>query len=125
MCKNGMLEVLLLEGRRSITDILTLSKFWRSRQNNENIWPSNLNIEPTNICNANCIFCAYQYPERSRLINEIFFEKLWPLQKNVWVNKSHLTIKSLIERYLRGHFNCNQPGFAQRSWAPAQRGLSW
>ncbi|MFH0959946.1 MAG: radical SAM/SPASM domain-containing protein [Pseudomonadota bacterium] len=29
-------------------------------------FPGELSIEPINICNANCIFCAYQYQERPR-----------------------------------------------------------
>lgn len=28
--------------------------------------PNFLGIEPTNICNANCVFCGYQYQERPR-----------------------------------------------------------
>ena len=29
-----------------------------------NYYPSGLGIEVTNLCNANCIFCAYQYQKR-------------------------------------------------------------
>lgn len=37
-----------------------------------------LDIEPTNICNANCVFCAYQYQEgnRYKTIDFEFVEKL-------------------------------------------------
>jgi MoaA/NifB/PqqE/SkfB family radical SAM enzyme len=30
--------------------------------------PWNLHIEPTNACNADCVFCGYQYMERKKLI---------------------------------------------------------
>ena len=33
--------------------------------------PILLNIETTNICNANCIFCAYQYQEREQKFMDI------------------------------------------------------
>ena len=29
--------------------------------------PGDVNIEPTNLCNANCVFCAYQFQERPRM----------------------------------------------------------
>ncbi len=39
---------------------------------------NHLDIEPTNICNANCVFCAYQYQEgeRYKTIDFNFVEKL-------------------------------------------------
>lgn len=40
----------------------------------KNIVPDILQIEPTNICNANCIFCAYQYDKRPK--NTMTFELL-------------------------------------------------
>ncbi len=30
--------------------------------------PWNLHLEPTNACNADCVFCAYQYQQRRRLV---------------------------------------------------------
>jgi MoaA/NifB/PqqE/SkfB family radical SAM enzyme len=44
--------------------------------------PTFLGIEPTNICNANCVFCAYQYQERPR--NFMSFE----------------TFKSALDQYI-------------------------
>jgi len=40
--------------------------------------PWNLNIELTNICNANCIFCAYQFQTRKKLVmtDEIYLKAL-------------------------------------------------
>ncbi len=40
--------------------------------------PLSLHIETTNICNANCIFCAYQYQKRPKIVlrNEIFEKAL-------------------------------------------------
>lgn len=42
----------------------------------QEIRPPGIGIELTNICNANCIFCGYQYQERPNLImaDDIFFE---------------------------------------------------
>src|SRR4030042_5208084 len=36
--------------------------------------PGSLAIEPINICNANCIFCAYQYQKRpkQRMADRVF-----------------------------------------------------
>ena len=30
--------------------------------------PTHLGIEVANICNANCVFCAYQYVERPKVV---------------------------------------------------------
>lgn len=39
--------------------------------------PPLLNIETTNICNANCVFCAYQYMERPKIIMDFdLFKKV-------------------------------------------------
>lgn len=40
--------------------------------------PWNLNVELTNICNANCIFCAYQYLTRKKMVmnDEIYLKAL-------------------------------------------------
>lgn len=40
--------------------------------------PGELSIEPINICNANCIFCGYQYQERARqrMSEEIFIRAI-------------------------------------------------
>ena len=47
-------------------DLRTLSnsfKGWRHRREN---WPYAINIEPTNICNADCVFCAYRHQGKWR-----------------------------------------------------------
>lgn len=40
--------------------------------------PWNLHIEPTNICNAKCIFCAYQYQTRPMMVmtDAVYFKAL-------------------------------------------------
>ena len=38
--------------------------------------PIRLGIEVTNTCNANCVFCAYQYQERpKKIMSQAIFEK--------------------------------------------------
>lgn len=40
--------------------------------------PWNLSIELTNICNANCIFCAYQYQTREKMVmsDDVYFKAI-------------------------------------------------
>ena len=69
-------ECLLFVGR-TLTDIKTISKFARNWKNKEIVWPNNMIIEPANVCNANCIFCAYQYqaqwrPQKGLIADDIF-----------------------------------------------------
>ena len=47
------------------TDLRTLSRAFRPWKRLE-AKPQCLFIEPTNICNSNCIFCAYQFQDRLR-----------------------------------------------------------
>ena len=54
--------------------------------------PEYLYIEPTNICNANCIFCAYQYDTRAKgFIDYELFKKVVTRFKNVGGEKIGLT----------------------------------
>ncbi len=48
------------------TDIKSIAKSRHEWQSRESKWPDYLNLEVTNICNANCIFCAYQYQDGFR-----------------------------------------------------------
>jgi MoaA/NifB/PqqE/SkfB family radical SAM enzyme len=47
-------------------DIKTLLRTGDSWQVADRKWPNKIYIETTNICNVNCIFCAYQYQENFR-----------------------------------------------------------
>jgi radical SAM protein with 4Fe4S-binding SPASM domain len=58
-------EWLLLAGQAQ-TDLRTFLKINKEWEYRENEWPSSLNIENINLCNANCIFCAYQYQQQWR-----------------------------------------------------------
>jgi len=61
-------------------------------------YPSGLGIEVTNICNANCIFCAYQYRERrAQTMDQKLFERI-------------------IDQYIEGG------GGQRRSWSDSDRG---
>lgn len=78
ICRSSIGCNLVLFARRTITDIKTISRFTTNWKDRERAWPNNLNIEPTNICNANCIFCAYQYQYKWRdkkgfISDKIFF----------------------------------------------------
>lgn len=56
------------------------------------IAPTKIYIEPTNICNANCIFCAYQfYKADKKIINLNLFEKILIQAKQLNVNDINLT----------------------------------
>jgi len=52
------------------------SSFFQNSEDQRKL--SHLDIEPTNICNANCVFCGYQYQEGKsyRKIDLGFVEKL-------------------------------------------------
>jgi MoaA/NifB/PqqE/SkfB family radical SAM enzyme len=58
-----------------------LKTIWRSRTPWQSLyeghWPTNMNIEVTNICNANCIFCAYQYQDGWRSSRGIISDQLF------------------------------------------------
>ena len=56
----------LLVDRTVFTDLHSLIKTGRAWEHREQETPSELAIETTNICNAQCIFCAYQYQDRFR-----------------------------------------------------------
>ena len=51
--------------RRMLNDMSTILRMVRPWRHRGAMVPY-LNIENTNICNANCIFCAYQYQDRFR-----------------------------------------------------------
>ena len=38
---------------------------------NKDIIPTSIYIEPTNICNANCIFCAYQFYKAPKKVMDL------------------------------------------------------
>ncbi len=63
--------------KRVIKDFITLTKFtpWQYLEKRP---PGKLHLETTNICNANCIFCAYQYQTRGTgfMSDEIFNKAL-------------------------------------------------
>ena len=46
--------------------INTIAKYFSKWEHLESIPPSLLHIELTNICNANCIFCGYQYDKSKK-----------------------------------------------------------
>lgn len=52
--------------KRLVEDARSLLRWWRPWQHLEDEPPENLFVEPTNVCNANCVFCAYQYQDRLR-----------------------------------------------------------
>ena len=74
---------------------------------NENI--RFLSIETTNICNANCIFCAYQYQSRpTGLMDMDLFEKVVEqyAQNNVGnVNLTPTVGEPLADKYLLKELN--------------------
>lgn len=59
----------VLRERFSYFDRVTDTEFLYNLQQIENR-PWNLHIELTNICNANCIFCAYRFQTRKKMIME-------------------------------------------------------
>jgi radical SAM protein with 4Fe4S-binding SPASM domain len=48
------------------TDIKTILKRSDSWQAEESKWPRGITIEVTNVCNVDCVFCAYRYQENFR-----------------------------------------------------------
>jgi MoaA/NifB/PqqE/SkfB family radical SAM enzyme len=66
LSKTVMGRECLLFGKRTFADIRTLLRLMKNWKDKECIWPNNMNIELTNVCNANCIFCAYQYQNQWR-----------------------------------------------------------
>jgi len=56
----------LLLDRTVFTDLHSLLRTGKSWEHRARQTPTELVIETTNVCNANCVFCAYQYQERFR-----------------------------------------------------------
>lgn len=67
----------VIKTRFSIVDRVSDEQF-RKKLSMIELRPYNLHIELTNICNANCIFCAYQYQKRPKVLMEdrVFFKTL-------------------------------------------------
>ncbi len=65
--------------RRARADMRSLARSFRPWESMESV-PPFLQIEVTNICNSNCIFCAYQYQDKFRqgrgVITDDIFEKV-------------------------------------------------
>jgi len=56
----------LIEAARLKKEAKVLLRSMTPWERLEQKWPNNLNIEVTNICNANCVFCAYQFQSQWR-----------------------------------------------------------
>jgi MoaA/NifB/PqqE/SkfB family radical SAM enzyme len=56
----------LIEAARLKKEARVLLRSMTPWERLEQKWPNNLNIEVTNICNANCVFCAYQFQSQWR-----------------------------------------------------------
>ena len=56
----------LIEASRFKKDIRAILRSGKPWEPLEREWPRNLSVEVTNICNANCVFCAYQFQSRWR-----------------------------------------------------------
>ncbi|MEM9352610.1 MAG: radical SAM protein [Planctomycetota bacterium] len=69
----------LLVDRTVYTDLHTLTRIGRPWEHREEETPRELVIETTNVCNANCVFCAYQYQDQFRagkgVMKDEVFEK--------------------------------------------------
>jgi hypothetical protein len=66
--------------------------FARKRSGDAQWGPVTVNIEPTNLCNANCVFCGYQFQERPH--QQIPVESAWriiDLAKKAGVSSLGLT----------------------------------
>jgi len=59
-------DQLLLRAGRLKTEIRVVARSTSPWEHIGQCWPTNLNIENLNTCNANCIFCAYQYQNKWR-----------------------------------------------------------
>lgn len=67
--------------KRIVEDCRTLIRMPRHWTHLEELTPKTLYIETTNICNADCVFCAYQYqngfrPGKGVMKDEIFEKAL-------------------------------------------------
>jgi organic radical activating enzyme len=75
--------------KRIVEDFRTLLRTPRDWTAFEQQTPKTLFIETTNICNANCVFCAYQFQSKFRpgkgvMADEIFERALWDYRKMAW-----------------------------------------
>ncbi len=57
-----------------VRSLLNRRQDWAAREAGP---PQALFVEPTNICNANCVFCAYQYQDRFRSGKGVMSEELF------------------------------------------------
>jgi MoaA/NifB/PqqE/SkfB family radical SAM enzyme len=73
-------DVLGEKAKNEFEQIVGLSKFFLKKDHLVNVLKSSmpsLSIETTNICNANCTFCGYQYQSRPRgIMSSTLFEKI-------------------------------------------------
>ena len=69
----------LVVDRAAFTDLNSLLRFGRPWKKQAEAPPRELLIETTNICTANCVFCAYQYQDKFRdgkgVMSDEVFEK--------------------------------------------------
>src|SRR5262249_54826461 len=60
-----------------VEDTRFLYRVFRPWRHLEERPPETLHIETTNVCNANCIFCAYQYQDRFREGKGVMSDKIF------------------------------------------------
>src|SRR5262249_20644466 len=63
--------------KRVVEDTRFLYRVFRPWRHLEERPPETLHIETTNVCNANCIFCAYQYQDRFREGKGVMSDKIF------------------------------------------------
>ncbi|MFQ5964069.1 MAG: radical SAM protein [Candidatus Scalinduaceae bacterium] len=72
-----MTVIRVLRERFNYLDRVSNLEFLQNLQHIE-VRPWNLHIEPTNICNAKCIFCAYKFQTRPKIVmsDAVYFKAL-------------------------------------------------
>lgn len=70
---------LLARASSLATDARTVIKSLHPWRQLESCWPPNINIEVTNICNADCCFCAYKYQDRWRTGRGVISDEIFTM----------------------------------------------
>ncbi len=74
--RSPMLSGVMEHGRRAAVDLRTLGRIFLPWEKREGQLFS-ANIETTNICNANCVFCAYRYQSAFRRGKGVMEERIF------------------------------------------------